>query len=234
MKQGSATTGQAAIAEGSNAAGSGAGAGTAGAALPPPAKTEGYLRAYIGNLSYGISEEEVIAFFSGCRVRSVRLARDEATGKCRGFGHVDFEDDASLESAVSRNQERVLGRPMKVAYAVTRKDGGAGTGRGAGGALRHGTPQEGAGAEGGAAVVSSEGEAYGNGEGAVGVVSRKGEAGGGGGSKKGKMRRQFPVEIEGGSPSGGGNAAAKGVRKGRGVEGAQGPSPVLKKRRKLP
>jgi len=75
--------------------------GVHGGGATAPAKTEGYLRAYIGNLSYEISEEQVEGFFSGCRVSSVRLARDGVSGKCRGFGHVDFEDDASLEAAVA-------------------------------------------------------------------------------------------------------------------------------------
>tara|TARA_B110000090_G_scaffold57317_1_gene65364 strand:+ start:65 stop:1300 length:1236 start_codon:yes stop_codon:yes gene_type:complete len=57
---------------------------------------------YIGNLSYDVSEEDIVKFVSGLEniseesVASVRMGTDKNTGKSKGFAHVDFylEDDA--------------------------------------------------------------------------------------------------------------------------------------------
>ena len=45
---------------------------------------------------------------------------NKRTGEFQGFGHVDFSDDESLERALKLNQELVLGRAVKMAYAVTK------------------------------------------------------------------------------------------------------------------
>lgn len=87
----------------------------------PPSKTEGYTRAYIGNLSWSITEQDVREFFKDCKVESVRFSQDKITGAFQGFGHVDFADDQSLERALQRDQEIFLERPIKVAYAVPKK-----------------------------------------------------------------------------------------------------------------
>ena len=49
---------------------------------------------------------------------SVKLAADRETGQSKGFGHVELGDEASLEAAVQRDQQRMKGRPIKVAYAT--------------------------------------------------------------------------------------------------------------------
>eukprot|EP00850_Spirogloea_muscicola_P011752 SM000074S21662 [mRNA] locus=s74:157938:159972:- [translate_table: standard] len=100
----------------------------------PPKKTTGCLTAFIANLSWDIDEETVRRFFKGCKIEAVRFVLDKMTGDFKGCGHVDFSDDASLEKAVKMDQQEVLGRPMKVAYAVIK--GGSdsqGNGRGDGG-----------------------------------------------------------------------------------------------------
>ncbi|MCO5600028.1 hypothetical protein L7F22_054136 [Adiantum nelumboides] len=89
--------------------------------VTPPTKTEGYKRAYIGNLSWSVTEEDIRDFFQGCKIDKVKFSEDKATGEFRGFGHVDFADDESLERAVKLDQEILLDRPLKVAYAVPEK-----------------------------------------------------------------------------------------------------------------
>eukprot|EP00850_Spirogloea_muscicola_P021947 SM000269S09902 [mRNA] locus=s269:42495:44567:+ [translate_table: standard] len=84
----------------------------------PPKKTTGCLTAFIANLSWDIDEETVRRFFKGCKIEAVRFVLDKTTGDFKGCGHVDFSDDASLEKALTMDQQEVLGRPMKVAYAV--------------------------------------------------------------------------------------------------------------------
>eukprot|EP00270_Netrium_digitus_P016257 TRINITY_DN580_c0_g1_i4.p1 TRINITY_DN580_c0_g1~~TRINITY_DN580_c0_g1_i4.p1 ORF type:complete len:318 (+),score=89.01 TRINITY_DN580_c0_g1_i4:281-1234(+) len=58
-------------------------------------------------------------FFHGCRIKSIKFVHDKETQKFKGCGHVEFEDDESLEVAMTLDQKHLLGRPMKVAYAVT-------------------------------------------------------------------------------------------------------------------
>ena len=41
----------------------------------------------------------------------------------RGFCHVDFEDNESLEKAVRMNQSELRGRPVKIAYAISNRAG---------------------------------------------------------------------------------------------------------------
>ena len=55
------------------------------------------------------------------RVARVRLHTDAASGASRGFAHVVFADDASLERAMARSGEHVRGRPIKLGYSDTFK-----------------------------------------------------------------------------------------------------------------
>jgi nucleolin len=88
-------------------------------------KTPGSTSAYIGNLSWDVTEDVIKNYFkksySDSKIDSIRLAFDKDTGDFKGFGHVDFGDDESLEEAVKLNQTPLLGRPMKVAYSVPPK-----------------------------------------------------------------------------------------------------------------
>lgn len=88
-------------------------------------KTPGSKSAYIGNLSWDVAEDVIKNFFkksyTDCKIDAVRLAFDKVTGDFKGFGHVDFGDDESLEAAVKLNQMPLLGRPMKIAYSVPPK-----------------------------------------------------------------------------------------------------------------
>ncbi|KAJ7537573.1 hypothetical protein O6H91_11G012300 [Diphasiastrum complanatum] len=95
----------------------------------PPSKHEGCQSAYIGNLAWDITENDLRSFFKNCNIDSIRLAVNKETGEFRGFGHVDFADDESLEAAMKLDQHEVLGRPLKIAYAVpkrTQREGGVG------------------------------------------------------------------------------------------------------------
>eukprot|EP00246_Nothoceros_aenigmaticus_P016747 TRINITY_DN7804_c0_g5_i1.p1 TRINITY_DN7804_c0_g5~~TRINITY_DN7804_c0_g5_i1.p1 ORF type:complete len:283 (-),score=58.91 TRINITY_DN7804_c0_g5_i1:113-961(-) len=87
----------------------------------PPSKHADCKSAYIGNLAWDVSEEELKEFFRDCDITAIRFAHDKNTGDFRGFGHVDFGDDKSLDFAVSLDQQEVHGRPIKVAYAVPKR-----------------------------------------------------------------------------------------------------------------
>ncbi|TVU48575.1 hypothetical protein EJB05_08216, partial [Eragrostis curvula] len=86
-----------------------------------PDKSEGCLSAYVGNLSWNVTEKDLRDFFISSKIASIRFAIDKRTGGSRGFCHIDFQDDESLEKAVAMNQSELQGRPVKVAYSVSNR-----------------------------------------------------------------------------------------------------------------
>ncbi|KAJ0974454.1 hypothetical protein J5N97_016419 [Dioscorea zingiberensis] len=86
-----------------------------------PKKVEGCLSAYIGNLSWNVTEDDIRRCFGSSNIDSIRFAMSKATGAFRGFCHVDFADEESLEKAMKKNQVELHGRPMKISYAVSQK-----------------------------------------------------------------------------------------------------------------
>ncbi|XP_077245523.1 phragmoplastin interacting protein 1-like [Tasmannia lanceolata] len=90
--------------------------------LDEPKKTSGCLSAYIGNLSWDVTEEDIRECFKASNITSIRFAMNKKTGTFRGFGHIDFADDESLEEAMKKNQVELYGRPMKIAYAVSNRN----------------------------------------------------------------------------------------------------------------
>jgi RNA recognition motif-containing protein len=58
---------------------------------------------YVGNLSYNTTETQVRDLFSGAgEVTSVNLITDRETGRAKGFGFVEMNDDAQADEAVRR------------------------------------------------------------------------------------------------------------------------------------
>ncbi|WOL10738.1 nucleolin 1 [Canna indica] len=90
--------------------------------LDEPKKVEGCFSAYVGNLSWDVTEDDIRECFKNSRVSSVRLALDKRTGASRGFCHVDFEDDESLEKAMEKNKLEFHGRAMKISYAISNRN----------------------------------------------------------------------------------------------------------------
>tara|TARA_B100000614_G_C14472251_1_gene463012 strand:- start:224 stop:532 length:309 start_codon:yes stop_codon:yes gene_type:complete len=89
---------------------------------------------YVGNLNFRTEEEGLRAAFSEYgAVTDARIVIDRDTGRSRGFGFVEMEDDAAAETAIeSMNGAELDGRPLRVNEAQPRGDrrGGGGGGRG--------------------------------------------------------------------------------------------------------
>ena len=77
---------------------------------------------YVGNLSYDVSEDELRSTFEQFgTVSSCNLITDRDTGRAKGFGFVEMEDNAEADTAIKALNETVLkGRPMKVNQAKPR------------------------------------------------------------------------------------------------------------------
>jgi RNA recognition motif-containing protein len=92
-------------------------------------------RLYVGNLPYKATDEELNALFSQAgTVDSVRVMRDMATGRARGFAFVEMATDEDAQKAINEfHQYQMEGRPLVVNEAKPKPEGGGGRGFGGGG-----------------------------------------------------------------------------------------------------
>lgn len=98
---------------------------------------------YVGNLAFSVTDDELQqAFASFGNIMSARVVMDRMTGRSKGFGFVEIEDDAQADEAVNKmNGQTIGGRPVRVSEAKPqedrprgpRRDGGGGGGFGGGG-----------------------------------------------------------------------------------------------------
>lgn len=83
------------------------------------------LRVYVGNLPYQTREDGLRAFFeeAGCKVTEAVVVMDH-DGRSKGFGFVSFEDDASFQKALEKNESDLGGRPLRINEARPREERG--------------------------------------------------------------------------------------------------------------
>ena len=95
------------------------------------------MRLYVGNLSFNTGEPELEQLFATHgQVDSVRLIRDQATGRSRGFAFVEMANDDQARTATEAlNQQEFDGRRLTVNEARPQERSGFGGGgnRGFGG-----------------------------------------------------------------------------------------------------
>jgi cold-inducible RNA-binding protein len=98
------------------------------------------MRLYVGNLSFNTEEQGLQDLFGSYGpVESVRLIRDQATGRSRGFGFVEMGDTEGKAACEALDQREFEGRRLTVNEAKPqerRGGGGFGGGRGSGGGFR--------------------------------------------------------------------------------------------------
>jgi len=81
---------------------------------------------YVGNLPWSSTEEEVRAAFEAYgEVISVKLINDRETGRPRGFGFVEMEDQGALEAIENLDGSDFGGRNIKVNEAKPRGNPGS-------------------------------------------------------------------------------------------------------------
>jgi RNA recognition motif-containing protein len=103
------------------------------------------MKLFVGNIAYASSEESLRALFSQyASLRSVKIATDRETGRSRGFGFVELDnDDEAREAIEAINGQNLDGKTLNVNEARPREDrprsgGGGGFGGGGGGGGRGG------------------------------------------------------------------------------------------------
>ena len=100
-------------------------------------------RLYVGNLPYSATEEQLSELFGRAgKVDNVRVMRDMATGRARGFAFVEMASDDDAQKAINEFHEHQMeGRALVVNEARPKPEGGGfgggggrpGGGRGGGG-----------------------------------------------------------------------------------------------------
>lgn len=85
---------------------------------------------YVGNLSYEVTEEDLQKTFEEFgQTESVKIIKDNHSGRSKGFGFVEMPNDADAQSAInSLNDKELKGRPLKVNTARPRTENRGGRG----------------------------------------------------------------------------------------------------------
>ncbi|MFO1022874.1 MAG: RNA-binding protein [Planctomycetales bacterium] len=90
---------------------------------------------YVGNLTYDTTNatlEEMFAAFG--TVTSAQVIMDRDSGRSKGFGFVEMDNNQEAQAAIDAlNEKQVGGRALTVNEARPREDRGGGGGRSGGG-----------------------------------------------------------------------------------------------------
>ena len=106
---------------------------------------------YVGNLSYEVTEENLKeAFEAFGKVSTVKIIKDNYTGRSKGFGFVEMPAKVEAQSAIEGlNRKDLKGRSLNVSEARPRSEGRRGGARSGGrpkrGGQRHGGGRRGGG-----------------------------------------------------------------------------------------
>ena len=79
---------------------------------------------YIGNINYEVTEEELkeIIKKKGFEVQDVTIIRDKFSGRSKGFGFAEFENDEQVQKAIeSLDGHELKSRKLKVNKALLRE-----------------------------------------------------------------------------------------------------------------
>ena len=79
---------------------------------------------YVGNLAYQVSDADLEQLFAGFGiVESVQVIQDRDTGRSKGFGFVEFENDDEGKAAETKlNGSELGGRTITVAQARPKEE----------------------------------------------------------------------------------------------------------------
>ena len=96
---------------------------------------------YVGNLSWSMTDDDLSNLFTQYgTVTSAKILKEKNTGRSKGFGFVEMEDDEAAKTAIATlNESEVQGRKLIVNESQPRpegsgykKSGGGGYGGGGG------------------------------------------------------------------------------------------------------
>ena len=78
---------------------------------------------YLGNIAWSMTEDAVEALFAEFgTVSSVKIITDKYSGRSKGFGFVEMDDDAAAQKAIDAlNDSEQEGRSLRVNQARPRE-----------------------------------------------------------------------------------------------------------------
>ena len=81
---------------------------------------------YVGNLSWAMTDEDLNSLFSQYgTVTSAKILKEKNTGRSKGFGFVEMEDEEAAKTAIATlNENEVQGRKLIVNESQPRPEGG--------------------------------------------------------------------------------------------------------------
>jgi RNA recognition motif-containing protein len=90
---------------------------------------------YVGNLVWDATADDLLALFQEHgQVARAQVITDRETGRSRGFGFVEMDDDAEAQKAIEAlNGTQYKSRPLTVNEARPREERGPGAGGGGAG-----------------------------------------------------------------------------------------------------
>ncbi len=79
---------------------------------------------FVGSLAYATTDDSLQAFFAQVGpVKSARVITDRDSGRSKGFGFVEFEDESNNDKAVDQlNGQELDGRAINVSIARPKED----------------------------------------------------------------------------------------------------------------
>ena len=73
---------------------------------------------FVGNLSYDVEGQDLIDFFESLgKIVHVKVIKDRDTGRSKGYGFVEFEEDKGQEAIDKLSGEELMGRKIVVSSA---------------------------------------------------------------------------------------------------------------------
>ena len=90
---------------------------------------------YVGNLSWSMTDDDLSNLFSQYgTVTSAKILKEKNTGRSKGFGFVEMEDDEAAKTAIATlNESEVQGRKLIVNESQPRSEGSGGYKKSGGG-----------------------------------------------------------------------------------------------------
>ena len=137
---------------------------------------------YVGNLSWSMTDDDLSNLFSQYgAVTSAKILKEKNTGRSKGFGFVEMDDDTAATAAIAAlNESEIQGRKLIVNQSLPRPEGG-GYKKSGGGGYGGGGGRSSGGGYGGGGGRSGGGGGYGGGSGGGGGYKKSGGYGGGSG-----------------------------------------------------
>ena len=79
---------------------------------------------FVGSLAWATTDDSLGAHFAACgTVASAKVVTDRDSGRSRGFGFVEYENDAEADAAIEKlNNSELDGRTITVNEARPRED----------------------------------------------------------------------------------------------------------------